>query len=62
MDHYPSPTTTQSCFEPGSREHCLGLSYIAVPRVKTLAGVLFKVLFDFEYLLGPDSVYLKIES
>jgi ATP-dependent DNA helicase PIF1 len=30
------------------REHCLGLSYIAVSRVKSLDGVLFEVPFDFE--------------
>ena len=30
------------------REHCLGLSYVAVSRVKTLSGVLFEVPFDFD--------------
>jgi ATP-dependent DNA helicase PIF1 len=30
------------------REHCLGLSYVAVSRVKTLAGLLFDVPFDFD--------------
>jgi hypothetical protein len=30
------------------REHCPGLSYVAVSRVKTLSGVLFKVPFDFD--------------
>jgi len=31
------------------REHCLGLSYVAVSRVKTLGGVLFEVPFDFDH-------------
>jgi hypothetical protein len=30
------------------KEYYLGLSYIAVSRVKTLAGLLFEVPFDFD--------------
>ena len=37
------------------REHCLGLSYIAVSRVKTLDSVLFEVPFDFEHFTFKDS-------
>jgi ATP-dependent DNA helicase PIF1 len=37
------------------KEHCLGLSYVAVSRVKTLAGVLFEVPFDFDRFTGVDS-------
>jgi len=37
------------------REHCLGLSYVAVSRVKTLAGVLFEVPFDFDRFKPVDS-------
>ena len=36
------------------REHCLGLSYIAMSQVKTLAEVLFEVLFDFDCFIGVD--------
>jgi ATP-dependent DNA helicase PIF1 len=31
------------------KEHCLGLSYVALSRVKTLDGPLFDVPFDFEH-------------
>jgi ATP-dependent DNA helicase PIF1 len=37
------------------REHCLGLSYVAVSRVKTLASVLFEVPFDFDHLKATNS-------
>jgi hypothetical protein len=38
------------------REYCLGLSYVAVSRVKTLDGILFEGPFDFEYFKAVDSV------
>jgi ATP-dependent DNA helicase PIF1 len=38
------------------KEHCLGLSYVAVSRVKTLDGVLFEVPFDFDHFTGINSV------
>ncbi|KID81041.1 ATP-dependent DNA helicase PIF1 [Metarhizium guizhouense ARSEF 977] len=38
------------------REHCLGLSYVAVSRVKRLDGVLFEGPFDFEVFKPVDSV------
>lgn len=31
------------------REYCLGLSYVAVSRVKTLAGLMFESSFDLEH-------------
>jgi hypothetical protein len=37
------------------KEHCLGLSYVAVSRVKTLDGVLFEVPFDYERFTGKES-------
>ena len=37
------------------REHCLGLSYVAVSRVKTLDGILFEGPFDFEHFKAVDS-------
>jgi ATP-dependent exoDNAse (exonuclease V) alpha subunit len=38
------------------KEHCLGLSYVAVSRVKTLDGLLFERPFDFEQFKPVDSV------
>ncbi len=38
------------------REHCLGLSYVAVSRVKRLDGMLFEGPFDFELFKPVDSV------
>jgi hypothetical protein len=38
------------------KEHCLGLSYITVSRVKTLAGLLFEIPFDFDRFVLVDSV------
>ena len=38
------------------REHCLGLSYVAVSRVKTLGGLLFEEPFDFERFKSTNSV------
>jgi hypothetical protein len=38
------------------REHCLGLSYVAVSRVKSLDGVLFEVPFDFERFIVSKSL------
>jgi hypothetical protein len=37
------------------KEHCLGLSYVAVSRVKALNGVLFESPFDFERFTGTNS-------
>jgi hypothetical protein len=36
-------------------DHCLGLSYVAVSRVKTLDGILFEGHFDFELFTSIDS-------
>jgi hypothetical protein len=38
------------------REHCLGLSYVAVSQVKTLDKVLFKVPFDFKRFTSVNTV------
>jgi ATP-dependent DNA helicase PIF1 len=37
------------------REHCLGLSYVTVSRVKTLDSVLFEVPFDFDHFKATNS-------
>jgi ATP-dependent DNA helicase PIF1 len=41
-------TLSRAVMNLNQREHCPGLSYVAVSRVKTLAGVLFEVPFDFD--------------
>ena len=41
------------------REHCVGLSYVAVSRVKTLDGLLFEVPFDFESFKGVRYSYIS---
>jgi ATP-dependent exoDNAse (exonuclease V) alpha subunit len=38
------------------REHCLGLSYVAVSRVKALKGLLFESPFDFDRFKGLNSI------
>lgn len=38
------------------REHCLGLSYVAVSRVKALKGLLFESPFNFDHFKGLNSI------
>jgi hypothetical protein len=38
------------------KNHCLGLSYVAVSRVETLGGLLFEEPFDFERFKCTNSV------
>jgi ATP-dependent DNA helicase PIF1 len=49
-------TLSKAVLNLNQREHCLGLSYVAVSRVKTLDGVLFEVPFDFERFTGVNTV------
>ncbi len=51
-------TLSRAVLNLNQREHCLGLSYVAVSRVKTLARVLFKVPFDFDRFMTVNSVVL----
>ena len=37
------------------REHCLGLSYVAVSQVKTIDGILFEKSLDFELFKHKES-------
>ena len=37
------------------REHCLGLSYVAVSRVKSLGGLLFEGPFDFDHFKAANT-------
>jgi ATP-dependent DNA helicase PIF1 len=48
-------TLSRAVLNLNRREHSLGLSYVAVSRVKTLAGVLFEVPFDFDRFKRADS-------
>ena len=48
-------TLSKAVLNLNQREHCLGLSYVAVSRVKTLKGVLFEVPFDFDRFTRADS-------
>jgi hypothetical protein len=33
----------------GQKEHCLGFSYVAVSRVRTISGIVFEKSFDFDH-------------
>jgi ATP-dependent DNA helicase PIF1 len=49
-------TLSKAVLNLNQREHCLGLSYVAVSRVnKILARVLFEVPFDYERFTGKES-------
>jgi ATP-dependent exoDNAse (exonuclease V) alpha subunit len=41
------------------KEHCLGLSYVAVSRVKALNGLMFESPFDFSRFTVQDSPIVK---
>src|SRR3981081_3695399 len=42
-------TLSKVVLDLSQREHCLSLSYVAVSRVKSLAGLLFEGPFDFDH-------------
>ena len=48
-------TLSQAVLNLNQREHCLGLSYVAVSRVKTLDSLLFEVPFDYERFTSRES-------
>jgi ATP-dependent exoDNAse (exonuclease V) alpha subunit len=39
----------------GQKEHCLGLSYVAVSRVRTIGGIVFEKPFDFDHFKHKES-------
>jgi len=41
------------------REHCIGLSYVAVSRVKSLSGLMFEGSFDFDRFAIVSSITFK---
>ena len=49
-------TLLQAVMNLNQREHCLGLSYVAVSRVKALTGLLFESLFNFDRFKGINSI------
>lgn len=49
-------TLSKAVLNLNQREYYVGLSYVAVSRVKTLDGVLFEIPFDFEHFTKVDSV------
>ena len=48
-------TLTKAVMNLNRKEHYLGLSYVAVSRVKTLHGLLFEEPFDFERFKSTNS-------
>jgi hypothetical protein len=46
----------QAVINLNQREYCLGLLYVAVSRVKTLAGLMFKFSFDYDRFIGVNTV------
>jgi hypothetical protein len=49
-------TLLQAVMNLNQREHCLGLLYVAVSRVKTLAGLMFKSLFNYDRFTAVNTV------
>jgi ATP-dependent DNA helicase PIF1 len=48
-------TLKQVVLNVNKKEHCLGLAYVAISRVKTLSGILFESAFDFDRFKCVDS-------
>lgn len=49
-------TLLQAVINLNQKEHCLGLSYVAVSRVKTLKGLLFESPFNFDRFTGLNTI------
>jgi len=49
-------TLLQAVLNLNQQEHCLGLLYIAVSRVKTLTGLMFESPFDYDRFTGVNTV------
>ena len=52
-------TLSKAVLNLNQREHCLGLSYMAVSWVETLNGVLFEGPFDYERFTSRESTVSK---
>jgi hypothetical protein len=48
-------TLKQVVLNVNKKEHCLGLAYVAISRVKALSGILFESVFDFDRFKRVDS-------
>lgn len=49
-------TLSRAVMNLNQREHCLGLSYVAVSRVKALTGLLFESPFNFDRFQAVNSI------
>jgi ATP-dependent DNA helicase PIF1 len=55
-------TLQQARLNLNKREHCLGLSYVAMSRVKALDGVLLEVSFNFKrFTVSKSYVFINRE-
>jgi len=52
-------TLSQAVLNLNQREHCVGLSYVAVSHVKTLDRLLFEVPFDYKRFTGRELAVSK---
>jgi ATP-dependent exoDNAse (exonuclease V) alpha subunit len=52
-------TLSKAVLNLDQREHCLGLSYVAVSGVKSLDGLMFEKSFDFGRFIAPVSATAK---
>jgi hypothetical protein len=48
-------TLSQVVLNIDQKEHCLGLTYIAISRVKALNGLIFESPFDFSRFTSQDT-------
>jgi ATP-dependent DNA helicase PIF1 len=55
-------TLSRAVLNLNQKEHCLGLSYVAVSRVKALDGVLFEVPLTMRGLQAGNQLYPKSGS
>jgi ATP-dependent DNA helicase PIF1 len=49
-------TLKQVVLNVNQKEHCMGLAYVAISRVKALGGILFESSFDFDRFKRVDSI------
>ena len=52
-------TLSKAVLNLATKEHALGLSYVAVSRVKTLAGLLFECPFDYDHFKVKETNTFK---
>jgi ATP-dependent exoDNAse (exonuclease V) alpha subunit len=52
-------TLSKAVLNLATKEHALGLSYVAVSRVKTLQGLLFECPFDYDHFQVKETKTFK---